>query len=150
MAILSSRQTYRNPSTSPPTPQTLNPKMNPTSTASEKQVYQQHLDIKHNPHHRNQRNDAEDALIPACMDAEGSQLGQYGPIASFDDMGLPTAILRGIYACGYEDPSVIQQLVKSPSCPAPLRVTTPTATALLRHAPLPSATVAGYQSGCLT
>lgn len=117
MAILSSRQTYRNPSTSHPTPQTLNPKMNPTSTASEKQVHQQHLDIKHNPHHRNQRNDAEDALIPACMDAEGSQLGQYGPIASFDDMGLPTAILRGIYACGYEDPSVIQQLVKTHPVP---------------------------------
>ena len=35
---------------------------------------------------------------------------------SFDDMGLREGLLRGIYACGYEMPSVIQQRAIVPCC----------------------------------
>merc|ERR1719476_212104 len=34
---------------------------------------------------------------------------EYPAIDTFDDMGLPEALLRGIYAHGFECPSAIQQ-----------------------------------------
>jgi hypothetical protein len=36
-------------------------------------------------------------------------------IESFDDMGLPDELLRGIYACGFENPSAIQQQAIKPT-----------------------------------
>ncbi len=39
-----------------------------------------------------------------------------GAIESFDDMGLREGLLRGIYACGFEKPSVIQQRAIVPCC----------------------------------
>ncbi len=36
--------------------------------------------------------------------------GEAAPVASFDAMGLPTALLRGVYGYGFEEPSPIQSV----------------------------------------
>jgi translation initiation factor 4A len=36
-------------------------------------------------------------------------------IESFDDMALPDELFRGIYACGFEKPSAIQQRAIKPT-----------------------------------
>lgn len=52
-----------------------------------------------------------DTSIPASIDISGSTLVESGNVkeyTSFDDMPLPTDLLRGIYAFGFEKPSKIQ------------------------------------------
>ncbi len=52
-----------------------------------------------------------DTSIPASIDISGSTLVESSNVkeyTSFDDMPLPTELLRGIYAFGFEKPSKIQ------------------------------------------
>jgi len=40
---------------------------------------------------------------------DGKKSNKFGPVESFDKMGLKTNVLRGIYSYGFEEPSPIQQ-----------------------------------------
>ena len=45
---------------------------------------------------------------------ETSNETEFPPCASFDDMGLSDQLLRGVYAYGFEKPSVIQSVAITP------------------------------------
>ncbi|XP_071798582.1 uncharacterized protein [Asterias amurensis] len=64
-------------------------------------------DFAKQPKETNRNNEVHDHI-------EGSESLEV--IESFDDMGLPDELLRGIYAYGFEKPSAIQQLAIKPCC----------------------------------
>jgi len=60
----------------------------------------------------------EDVANEHCMNAAESSASEYDQVEevmSFEEMGLPETLLRGVYSCGWETPSRIQRLAILPA-----------------------------------
>lgn len=73
------------------------------------------FDEKQGRRHRQDGGDNEDSTHATDDSSSNVSGDDYGAIGSFEDMGLPEELLRGVFSYGFEKPSAIQQNAIKPT-----------------------------------